>query len=419
MFKVFKTVYNRIRGNEDSGNLIANFGYLSLLQIAGYLFPLLTLPYLAKTIGTVGFGNIAFASAVVTWLLSIVTWGFDYTATRDVARNRSNPKEVSIIFSNVIWTRLFLTCLSFVFLLILIFTLPKFYENRIVLFVTFLMIPGHVMFPEWMFQALERMKYITFLSLFSKFLFTLLVFVFIKNPDDFILQPLFISLGYFVSGIISLYFIIIKWKYRVLRPSYAMIASTIRGSADVFVNNFMPNLYNSMSFVLLGTFHGSSANGILSAGSRCLNISIQFMSVLSRVFFPFLSRRIDKHKTYARISISVAFVFSLFLYFFASMFIKIFYTEDFNDAVLLAKILSPSLIFLAISNVYGTNFLILNGHEKILRNITIFFSFLGLFIAIPFIYLWGTIGAAITITLIRGLLGVSTMYYSQKVKTYK
>lgn len=97
--------YSRLIGSKDGKILVSNFLYLTLMQVAGFIFPLLTLPYLAKIIGTNGFGRIAFASAVIIWLQTISDWGFNYTATRNIARNRDDKQIVSKIFSSVFWAR--------------------------------------------------------------------------------------------------------------------------------------------------------------------------------------------------------------------------------------------------------------------------------------------------------------------------
>ena len=411
-----KDVFDKGRKSKDAKTLVSNFGYLTLLQVAGYLFPLITMPYLARTIGAVGFGKIAFASATVMWFNSITTWGFDYTATRDVARNREDLGKVSEIFSNIIWARTFLAVVSLVILCILIAFIPKFNENAAVLLVTILIVPGHVLFPEWLFQAMERMKYITILSLLSKFFFTIAVFVFIHKPSDYILQPLFISFGYLLSGIIAFYFIIVRWKIRLLKPSFSRIIQTIKNGSDVFINNFMPNLYNSFSVVLLGAFHGDVANGILSAGEKCISICHQFMNVLSRTFFPFLSRHSDKHHIYAKLSISIAAVFSLVIFLFSPLLIHIFFTEEFDAAIGLSRLMAFSLLFMTISNVYGTNFLILRGYERQLRNITFVLSIVGFLMAIPLIHFYSYWGAAITITLTRGLIAITAMLYAKRIE---
>src|SRR5690606_13073584 len=96
-----------------------------------------------------GFGKIAFAAAVVVWFQTVSDWGFNYTATRDIARNRDNPDKVSEIFSNVLWARIVLMLLSFMLLIISINTIPYFEENQTILLVTFLLVPGHILFPDW------------------------------------------------------------------------------------------------------------------------------------------------------------------------------------------------------------------------------------------------------------------------------
>jgi PST family polysaccharide transporter len=409
MFDV-KKYLNQIKKSKDGRTLVANFGYLSLLQIAGYIFPLITMPYLARVIGVDGFGKIAFASAVVVWFQTVADWGFNYTATRDVAKNRDDKEKVSEIFSNVLWARCLLMIVSFLLLLIAIFFVPIFRENYAIILVTFLLVPGHIMFPDWFFQAMERMKYITILNLLSKLLFTIAVFIFIKNKSDYILQPLFSTLGFIVSGIISMYVILLQWKIKIKRPEFTSILTIIKGSADVFINNIMPNLYNSFSVMLLGFFGGPVSNGLLDAGSKFVNISQQFMSVISRTFFPFLSRRIDKHNLFSKLNILIAVIISALLFIFAPIIIKMFFTEEFYNAIPVLRIMSVSIIFLSLSSVYGTNYMIIQGYEKQLRNITLISSLIGFAISFPLIYFFDYIGAALTIVFTRGLLGVAIAY---------
>lgn len=405
MIRFVKQIYSKVSRNKEGKTLITNFGYLTLLQFAGYIFPLITIPYLARTIGTVGFGKIYFASAVITWFMSVITWGLDFTATRDVSRIRTDKEAVSRIFSNVIWARFFLLICCLIFLGILIFLIPKFKENAAVLLLTFLLLPGHILFPEWLFQSLERMKYITILSLLSKAVFTILVFVFVKKESDYLLQPLFSSLGYIVSGAIAMYIIIVRWGIKLQGPSKAGIIQTLKGSFDVFLNNILPNLYNSLSTVFVGVFSGDVANGILSAATKWITVTHQLFLSLSRTFFPFLARRIEKHSLYARINLSSSFLFSLLLFLFAPIIIHLFYTEDFYYAIPVLRLLSWSIFFMALSNTYGTNYLILIGNEKELRRITMVISIFGLCMAIPLIYYFSYMGAAITLVSTRALLG--------------
>lgn len=408
--------YKKILKNEEGRVITTNFSYLFLLQIASYLFPLVTMPYLARVIGAEGFGRIAIASAVIMWIQTISDWGFNYTATRDVAKNREDKDMVSHILSNVIWAKFILLFLSFVILLLLIYFVPIFRENYLVILITFLMVPGHILFPDWFFQALERMKYITILNLLSKLLFTIAIFVFIKEKTDYIYQPLFVSLGFILSGIISLYYIFVKWEYKFYKPELKSIFITIKGSTNVFINNIAPNLYNSFSVVLLGIYSTSIQNGIYDAGKKFTTIIYNFMNIFTRVFFPYFSRKSQGYKVYAISSILLSVFLVALIIILAPFLINIFFGSEFADSVIILRITAVSLIFLMIDSVFGINFLLVKGYDKILRNITMVSSIIGFLLAFPLVKYFSAIGVAVVYTFTSALIGVGSMIYACKIK---
>lgn len=412
----FRGIIEKIKENQDSKALVANFGYLSLLKIASFIFPFITLPYLAKTIGAEGFGKIAFAAAFIAWFQTISDWGFNYTATRDVAKNRDNKEVVSDIFSKVFFSRCLLMLLSFCVLFILTLFISKLGENRDILLITFLLIPGHIMFPDWFFQAIERMKYVTIFNVLVKLFFTVAVFVFIKDKSDYIIQPLLTSIGYIIAGAISMYLIIGKWGISLKMQSLKSVIGTIRKSTDVFLNNLMPNLYHSFSIMLLGFYGGDVATGKLDAGNKFVAASQQLMDIISRVFFPFLSRKIDKHDLYVKIHLGISLFLTLVLFLFAPILIKLFFTEEFYDSIVILRIMSIGIFFIALTVIFGTNYLIIVGREKQLRNITFCCSIIGFITSFPLIYYFKFIGAALTITITRGILGISIMLKAKKIK---
>lgn len=412
--KRISEIKKQINKSKDGKTVFANFGYLSLLQVAGYVFPLISMPYLARVIGADGFGKIAFASAIVVWIQTISDWGFNLTATRDVAQNRDDKELVSRIICNVLWARSILTLLSGIILLAVVLLVPYLRENADIILVTFLLVPGYILFPEWFFQAIEKMKYTTFFNLFLKLVFTVAVFVFIHKREDYLIQPLLTTIGYLLCGFGALYLIFKKWGYTLYKPQWSEIFKTIRNSTDVFINNLMPNLYNSFSVMLLGFFGGSTANGIYDGGNRFPVIFYQFQSVLSRAFYPFLSRRPDKHSFYAKLNIVSALIGAVFLILLSPLFIKIMLGDEFEKSVVVMQILSFSVVFLAMDYTYGTNFLIINHKEKPLRNLTFVSSIVGMGVAIPLVYKFSYIGAAITVLLCRGMLGVGSYFLAKK-----
>ena len=195
---------DKLRRNEGNRKvLLDNFVALLLLQATSYLFPFITLPYLSRVIGVEKFGEIAFATALMTYFQTIVDYGFIYSAVRDISRCRDDKQKASLIFTTVMWARFFLIIVSLLLLGLIILVVPKFFEMRVILCTSFFMVIGHALFPDWMFQAIEKMKYITFLNILTKLLFTILVFVVIQQESDYIYQPILTSLGFCISGLIS------------------------------------------------------------------------------------------------------------------------------------------------------------------------------------------------------------------------
>ena len=413
---IFKAKISQITKNKDARVLVGNFAWLSVLQIAGYVFPLITMPYLASVLGVDGYGKIAFAAAIILWVQIISEWGFNQTATRDVAQNRNDSVKVSEIFSNVLWARCLLALLSLFVLGIIILIVPKFRAECEILLITFLLVPGHILFPDWFFQAMERMRYISIINILMKLFFTIMVFIFIKDRDDYILQPLFISMGYIFSGIISMILIVKKWKIHLHSPNIRNMLYAIKDSTDVFINNLAPNLYNSFSQVLLGLLGDVRANGIYEGGNKFYQISSNLLHVITRVFFPYLSRKPHKHTLFVVFTMLITVLASFILFVFAPLLTRLMLSSEFSESIVVIRVLAISLIFSMLYNCYGMCYLIIQKREKLLRKITIIVSLLGFLIAYPLINVYSYLGVAITVLVSRFLLGILTYIFAIRIK---
>ncbi|MCM1140005.1 MAG: oligosaccharide flippase family protein [Muribaculum sp.] len=413
-----KSRFEKYKKSDNAKKVVSNFSYLTILQIGGYVFPLITYPYLARVICVSGFGKIAFAMSIIIYITTFIDWGYNFTATRDVAKNINNKQKINEIYSNVMTGKIILTIIAIFILTLFIIFIPYFQENFLIITLSFTIVFGQVLFPEWLFQGLENMRLITVLNILSKFLFTIAVFLFIKKPSDYIYQPLLYGCGYVLSGIISLYIVNKKLDIKFRLASISATIDCIKRSSSVFINNLMPNLYTSFSVLLLGIYGGSIPNGYLDGANKFYSIGSQFLTVLSRAFFPFLSRRIDKHTLYVYIKMSFTLVISVVLIIFAPLLVHVFLDDSFENSILPLRILAISLVFHSITNIYGTNYLIIIGKENELRNITIIISAIAFLIAIPAIYCYSYIGATCTIAFARMVLG-SCVYLAAKCNMKK
>lgn len=402
--------------NENARRLFGNFLSLSTIQVIGYLFPLITMPYLARVIGVQGFGAIAFGAAVIAYFSAVTDWGFKYTAVRDISINREDNVKISLIFSHVMGCKILLTCLSALILWVLIEIIPLFNENKTILWATFLLVPGYILFPDWLFQGMEEMKFITIMNLVSKSIFTLLVLCLIKKQSDYVLEPIIQACGFIVSGCIGFIYGIKHFKLHIVKPSLNGVFSMMKGSWNMFISQFFPTLHQIFSMIMLESMAGSRATGIFSAGHRFISIIDALSQTLSRAFYPFLARRMDKHAFYVKVSAGISIIMSLFLLICARILIYIFYTPEFDNAATVIQIMSCSPFFLFLLNSYGNNGLSLIGKERVLRNIGVWCTIIGLFIAFIAIYFWGSYGMALAVVSTWGLRGISCYYFYNKYK---
>jgi len=266
---------------------------------------------------------------------------------------------------------------------------------------------------------MEEMKYITFLNLIAKALFTGLVFVVIREKSDYYLQPVLIALGYIVSGVLAMVIIRLKYRIRLRAVSLRAILSTLKESSNMFITLFLPNLYSNFSIILLNIYSGKIATGLYSSGFKFIEITNQLSEVLSRTFYPFLARRLDRHRTYVLINLLVSSVAGISLYFLSDLLVSLFYTGEFAESARVIRIMAIGPVFLFMMNSFGPNYLVLLGKDRILRNIVIVCSGMGFVLSWIMVPAYSYMGAALTITFTWGVRGLVTWLYASRERQAK
>ncbi len=158
--------------NGKYGKIIKNFLSLFTLQCLNYILPLMTIPYLARVLGAENYGKTIFAMAIIINFQVICDYGFNMSATRNISINRENKSEIEHIFSAVISIKCIFTIIGAVILTIMIFIIPRLKEDYMLYYFTYISVVGNVLFPVWLFQGIEDMKYITYINVAVKLIST-------------------------------------------------------------------------------------------------------------------------------------------------------------------------------------------------------------------------------------------------------
>jgi len=403
---------NRIKkifNTKDKKALLENFVSLSALQLIGMVLPLVTLPYILRVIGFEKYGVIVFSASLIAYFTALTDFSFRITATRDVAIYRDSPKKLNIIYSKVLTIKTLFLLLSWLIIAIAVFLYPPFYENKEIYFYTSLLLLGYVLFPEWFFQGIEKMRYITYLNLGIKLFFTLCVFIFIKKESDFWIYPLLQSAGYVGAGLVGQYVLVKKYKLKFIFLPYKLIIKTIKTNSPIFINQFVPNLYNNTSTFLLGILGTPKLVGIYQAILTVVNLIVTLIEILSRVFFPFLNRKKDAFQWYKNmmlITISIMIIGVLA----CNKLIFWYLNVNYENAFWILLILAIGLFGYTLYNIFGLNYFIVHRQDKLVMTNTLLASVLGFILAYPLIHFYSVLGAAINLSLARCVMGGGLFY---------
>ena len=409
---------------EEYKRLLSNFISLAILQGVNYILPLITFPYLVRVIGVEKYGLLAFAIAVIVYFNILTDYGFNLTATREVSIYRDNKEKLNEIFSSVMIIKVILMTVSFLLLLILIFSFNKFKEHYAVFLLTFGTVVGQVMFPQWFFQGMEKMKYITFLNIFAKVIFTIAIFIFIHKESDYWKVPLINSLGFIVAGIMALYLIIKDFKIKFKFQSLQTLKTYFIDGWHIFIANFAGNFYRNFNTLVLGFLTNDLYVGYYSIAEKIVKIIQTLQSIAGNTIFPYFSNKFSHNKKYffdftnkyLKYIIGI-YLLVVFLTFILSPFIIYLIKGDYETNIILdLKIMSLVILIGGLNYYFGVLGLITMGYKKEFSRAIIITGISNIIFSFILVYLLKDIGASLAFVLSEVILLVILLKYYINIK---
>ena len=391
---------------KNKKKLVSNFISLLSMQGVNYILPLLTMPYLFRVLGVEKYGLVAFALSVIMFFNVLVEYGFNLSATREVSTYYNDKQKLIEIYSLILSAKFLLILISLFILTLLIIFIDKFLLEWELFYITFLTIIGNALFPIWFFQGIEEMKYISYLNIFAKLFFTAGIFILIHSPEDYLYQPLLNGLGFIFVGIYAIYFINKKYKiYFVFQPLNKVLKKLKEGW-NIFLVEFMPNLYNNFSTFLLGMTSSMESVGYYSLAMNIISVFNRIIYTLRNVTYPYLNKNYEKFMKITKLMIGVGFLLSFIIFTTSYSLMPLIFGEKVYKSIELIYILGISPLLIAVTSSYGVNRLLIKKRDKEMKNITFQFSLLGFILALILIPLYGAVGAAITLLGTRILMSI-------------
>lgn len=359
-----------IGGNRRS--LIQNITALFGAQAVSLLVPLLTVPYLARTLRPEGWASVLVAQALGGWLIILIEYGFDLSGTRAVARARTTPDSLSDVVGGVQGAKLLLVPLAALIVLVVSQTLPSMRGDGRLLAWTLAFAVLRGLNPLWYFQGVERVRGAVAVDSGTKAAAALGVFALVHAPADgwmvLALQAAFAALSLVVlTGRMAR-----EVGFRA--PTLRGALSTLRAGGRVFGVRAASGLYIQANTLILAALTNPAAVAFFGGAERIIRASINLLQPLTQAFLPRLSflsvaDPAQGRRTIERCLVFVGglgAVFGLVAALGAPVLTRVLLGPGYEAAVPVLRALAILPFFIAVDTVLGLYWAVPFGHERAL-----------------------------------------------------
>ncbi|WP_229374806.1 flippase [Fibrella rubiginis] len=383
--------------------LSVNIASLVSVQVANYLLPLLTVPYVSRLIGPERLGLLNISLGYNHYFVLLISFGFDLSVVRLVAIHRQDTVYISRLFSEVITAKFILFFVSIGLFAGLAVWLPAFREHLWLNMVTCLYCLGTVLFPQWLYQGMEDLSRMALFNLIGKTIFTVGVLFLIRTADDYAYQNLAMSSGHVIVGLISLTMAMHRYQLVYRLPNWGALYKRYKEGITLFFSTVVVTLYSSSHILLLSFVSTAYAAGVFSAASKLEALIRTFISLaLNQALFPVIAKAFgedtERGLTMVRrigpILLVGTVLISLCILVTAPLLIKIMYGNKFTDSVVVLRIISILPILLSLNSLMGMHTLLNLRMDRAYFSLTAGVSVVGCGLAYLATSRYGAIGAS-------------------------
>ena len=340
-----------------------NFIYNLIYQLLLFIFPLITVPYISRVLGTDGVGIYSYTHSIVYYFMLITLLGINNHGNRSIAKVRDNKKELSKTFLSIYSIQLVSGLL-----MIIIYSLYMIFINKNyidIAWIQIIYIISAIFDINWFFFGLEEFKVTITRNTLVKILSLVLIFVFVKSPNDVIIYTLIMTLSTLLSQLLLVPFLI--KRIDIVKITYNDIKKHIKPVLIMFIPVIAVSIYRVMDKIMLGAMTSVSEVGLYEQADKIIIVPIAIISALGTVMLPRISNLVAKDKkeeilSYVEKSIKFIMFLSLPMCFgliaVSDIFVPMFLGSEFTGSIILVKWMSVTILFASFANVLRTQYLI-------------------------------------------------------------
>nr|WP_318539442.1 oligosaccharide flippase family protein [Terribacillus saccharophilus] len=400
---------------------ISNIFSLLILQGSNYILPLITLPFLIRTLGNDHFGSIVFVTAIMQYIVVFCDFGFNYTSTRKIALVKDNNSQILKIIYSTYATKLILMAGSLIVLMLLLFIFQVNIETLLLYIVSFFFVVGNVLFPTWYFQGMEKMKNITIINIVSRLISVVFIFIFINDPEDYIKAAFFQSLGPLIAGIIGFYLIFKTHNFSFNeKPTFSEMINEIKEGWKVFISSVSTTVYVQGSVIVVGIVGSPALVGQYSIIHKIVQAIQGISQPIAQALYPHFCNQYEKNldifkqlKTkFIYFSIAFSFTVSIATFFSAEEILLLIAGDQSSPSLVYLFELWTIVLFFVINNILLNSLILAMNKFGLMLKVYVYSAIVFVLISLPltmYFDLRGMFVSILTIELMIFIRGLSIL----------
>lgn len=344
--------------------LIENFSYVTLLQVFILVAPLITYPYLIRILGADLYGSVLTAQMLASYASILIDFGSNNVCAKHVSLARSDKEKLSEILSSVLLVRIFLFFSVFILYFSIVIVIPSFRKNWLLYILTYGLTLNDVLFPQFFFQGLEKMKLITLVNILIKVIFVILVFFVVKNMEDYIYVPILYALGYTLGGFLSIWILFHRWGFRFIIVKKATMMLYVKDCMPIFATDLICTIKDKVNYILVGLFVGMSEVVIYDLALKLHSLLTKPMGILTTVLLPrfALTKNFERLKQVILISFFVTFILLVVTNVFLEKISYFFLHSHIDLNPVRFFLIAP--LFVSVGSVISSNLFVAFGYNR-------------------------------------------------------
>jgi O-antigen/teichoic acid export membrane protein len=370
------------------------------------IFPVVTVPYIARVLGVENIGIVNFATSYVHYFILFASLGVGYYGIREIARYKNDPEKTSEIFSGIFRINIITTIIIAIVYLASVYYIPELRQHCRIFIISGITLYLTPITIDWYFQGLENFKMITFRSFIIRCLSFVGLFVFVRQREDiipYILLSEFVIIATNLWNLGYAYKTGLKIHWRHVRSKVH-----IKPMLVFFVANVAISIYMILDTLMLGFLSSYEQVGFYTSPFRIITVVTAGISAINVALIPRLSfnSRVQNHETNRVLLQKIFDINSLLIIpiavggcLIAPRFVPIFFGHEFTGSIVPMQILSFKIIAMIIIVFLAQNILLIFGLENKILITVIFTAIFSLLVNLALIPRYGAVGAAITSTL--------------------